>query len=154
SQKEAAFFAPRKQHLRRYQEAASSCGKEAASFEGDSPMKVITVASGKGGSLKTSVSALLAVRATAESLGVAMFDLNADQGNLAQWWTTRREPMNPRLLTVEKIGRDVDVLRSESRYDWLIIDTPPLDIDIIETAIVKADAVVVPVRPSMLDIGA
>jgi chromosome partitioning protein len=117
-------------------------------------MKVVAVASGKGGSLKTSTTALLSVKATAESLRVAMFDLNADQGNLTQWWITRREPMNPRLLSVEKIGRDVDVLRSESRFDWLFIDTPPLDIDIIETAVVKADAVVIPVRPSMLDIGA
>jgi chromosome partitioning protein len=115
-------------------------------------MKVVTVASGKGGSLKSSISALLAVRATKESLRVAMFDLNADQGNLTQWWITRGEPMNPRLLEVEKIGRDVDALRAANKFDWLVIDTPPLDIDIIETAVVKADAVVIPVRPSMMDI--
>jgi chromosome partitioning protein len=120
-------------------------------------MKVITIASGKGGSTKTATLALLAVRAASESLRVAMFDCNADQGNLTQWWIVRGEPMNPRLLDVEKIGRDVDVLRSQSGksgFDWLFIDTPPLDLDIIETAIVKADAVVIPVRASMLDIGA
>jgi cellulose biosynthesis protein BcsQ len=83
-----------------------------------------------------------------------MFDLNSDQGNLTQWWITRGEPTNPRLLEVEKIGRDVDALRTANKFDWLIIDTPPLELDIIETAIVKADAVVVPVRPSMMDIGA
>jgi chromosome partitioning protein len=117
-------------------------------------MKVITVASGKGGSLKTSIAALLAVRANAENLRVAMFDLSADQGNLTQWWITRGEPKNPRLLPVEKIGADVEALRSAGKHDWLIIDTPPVDVDIIEMAIVKADAVVIPVRPSMMDIGA
>lgn len=116
--------------------------------------KVVTVASGKGGSTKTATAALLAVRATAESLRVAMFDLNADQGNLTQWWISRGEPMNPRLLSVEKIGRDVDALRADGTFDWLVIDTPPLDIDIMETAVVKADVVVIPVRPSMMDIGA
>jgi MinD-like ATPase involved in chromosome partitioning or flagellar assembly len=47
-------------------------------------MKVITVASPKGGSGKTTLASVLAVRASMESARVAMFDLNADQGNLTQ----------------------------------------------------------------------
>jgi chromosome partitioning protein len=34
-----------------------------------------------------------------------------------------------------------------------MIDTPPLDLDLIEAAIIKSDAVVIPVRCSIFDIG-
>jgi chromosome partitioning protein len=115
-------------------------------------MKVIAIASPKGGSGKTTLASALAVRATMESGRVAMFDLNSDQGNLTQWWVLRGEPMNPRLVEVEHITRDVEVLRA-SRFEWLIIDTPPLELDIIENAVLKADVVLVPVRASIFDIG-
>jgi chromosome partitioning protein len=115
-------------------------------------MKVITIASPKGGSGKTTLASALAVRAAMESARVAMFDLNSDQGNLTQWWVLRGEPMNPRLVDVEHITRDVEVLRA-SRFEWLIIDTPPLELDIIENAVLKADVVLVPVRASIFDIG-
>ena len=115
-------------------------------------MKVIAIASPKGGSGKTTLASALAVRAAVESRRVAMFDLNSDQGNLTQWWVLRGEPMNPRLIEVEHITRDVEVLRA-SRFEWLIIDTPPLELDIIENAVLKADCVLIPVRASIFDIG-
>lgn len=115
-------------------------------------MQVIVVASPKGGSGKTTLASALAVRATVESGRVAMFDLNSDQGNLTQWWVLRGEPMNPRLIDVEHITRDIEVLRA-SRFEWLIIDTPPLELDIIENAVLKADVVLIPVRASIFDIG-
>jgi chromosome partitioning protein len=115
-------------------------------------MHVIAIASPKGGSGKTTLASALAVRAAMESPRVAMFDLNSDQGNLTQWWVLRGEPMNPRLVEVEHITRDVEVLRA-SRFEWLIIDTPPLELDIIENAVLKADVVLVPVRASIFDIG-
>ena len=115
-------------------------------------MQVIAIASPKGGSGKTTLASALAVRAAMESKRVAMFDLNCDQGNLTQWWVLRGEPMNPRLIEVKHITRDVEVLRA-SRFEWLIIDTPPLELDIIENAVLKADCVLIPVRASIFDIG-
>jgi chromosome partitioning protein len=115
-------------------------------------MKVIAIASPKGGSGKTTLASALAVRAAMESGRVAMFDLNSDQGNLTQWWVLRGEPMNPRLVEVEHITRDVEVLRA-SRFEWLVIDTPPLELDIIENTVLKADCVLIPVRASIFDIG-
>jgi len=47
----------------------------------------------------------------------------------------------------------VQVLRHSNRFDWIFIDTPPLDMDVIENAVVVADCVIVPVRTSSLDIG-
>lgn len=116
-------------------------------------MKTITVASAKGGTGKSTITALLAVRASQDTPRVAMMDLNFDQGSLTQWWTMRGEPDSPKLIDesdVEKIPRDVKKLAGA--YDWLFIDTPPFDMDVIEQAIAVADAVVVPVKAGFFDI--
>jgi hypothetical protein len=80
-----------------------------------------------------------------------LFDLNGDQGDLTKWWKLRGEPSNPRLIEVEHISRDVEVLRNE-KFDWLLIDCPPLDLDVNENSILKSDAVVIPVRTGFFDI--
>lgn len=114
-------------------------------------MKTISICAAKGGTTKTTLTLNLAVRACADSLRVAMFDLNDDQGDLTKWWMRRGEPMNPRLLPeIDNISRDVEAAR-QAGYEYLFIDTPPLDLDIIENAIIKSDAVVIPVRPGYFD---
>jgi chromosome partitioning protein len=116
-------------------------------------MKTVTVASAKGGTGKSTIAALLAVRASQDTPRVAMMDLNFDQGSLTQWWRMRGEPDSPRLVDeedIENIPRDVKKLASA--YDWLFIDTPPFDMDVIEQAIAVADAVVIPVKAGFFDI--
>jgi chromosome partitioning protein len=118
-------------------------------------MRTITVASAKGGAGKTTLTSALAVRASQDA-ATSIMDLNFDQGSLTQWWDTRRERSpnrhGPRLVSVEKIHRDVRKLATGGAYDWLFIDTPPLDMDVIEQAVAVADAVLIPVRPGLLDI--
>jgi chromosome partitioning protein len=115
-------------------------------------MKTITIASAKGGSGKSTLTSALAVRACQDKKRqVAMMDLNFDQGSLSQWWHLRGEPAAPRLaLNIENIPRDVRTLASA--YDWLFIDTPPADMDLIEQAIAVADAIVIPVRSGFFDV--
>ena len=48
-------------------------------------MKVVTIAAAKGGSCKSTVCLSIAVGAVQEGLRVALFDLNADQGDLTKW---------------------------------------------------------------------
>ena len=117
-------------------------------------MRVLTVASAKGGSGKTTIASALAVRASKESACVAMIDLNADQGNLTGWWLMRGEPLNPRLISdIENVIRDVDILRHEG-FEWLIIDTPPHHMDLIEASILVSDFVLIPVKTSIFDVAA
>ena len=116
-------------------------------------MKTVTIAAAKGGSCKSTSTISLAVRASEETSRVALFDLNGDQGDLTKWWKLRGEPRNPRLIEVEHISRDVEVLRNE-KFDWLLIDCPPLDLDVIENSILKSDAVVIPVRTGFFDVDA
>ena len=116
-------------------------------------MKTIAVASAKGGTGKSTVTALLAVRASQDTPRVAMMDLNFDQGSLTQWWGLRGSPDSPKLVDeddIENIPRDAKKLAAD--YDWLFIDTPPLDMDVIEQAIAIADAVVIPVKAGFFDI--
>jgi len=99
----------------------------------------VTIAAAKGGSCKSTCTISLAVRASDETSRVALFDLNGDQGDLTKWWKLRGEPRNPRLIEVEHISRDVEVLRNQ-KFDWLLIDCPLLDLDMIENSILKSDA--------------
>jgi cellulose biosynthesis protein BcsQ len=83
-----------------------------------------------------------------------MLDLNADQASLTEWWVSRGDPENPQLFELHgKLNEAIEAIRSEG-HDWLIIDTPPLDIDLIEHAVMKSDVVIVPVRSSIFDIAA
>ena len=117
-------------------------------------MKTVAVAAAKGGCLKTTITSLLATRASKESLKVAMFDLNSDQGNLSQWWMLRGQPMNPCLIyDIENIPQDARELERDG-YEWLLVDTPPLEMDLIEQSIAIADTVIIPVRTSMFDVTA
>jgi chromosome partitioning protein len=118
-------------------------------------MKTIAIAAAKGGVCKTTITAMLAVRASQESPSVAMFDLNEDQGNLTQWWLLRGQMnMSPRLVTdLTNIPADAKRVAGEET-DWLFIDTPPLEMDLIEQAIVISDFVLIPVRTSFFDVSA
>jgi chromosome partitioning protein len=115
-------------------------------------MKTIVVASAKGGSGKSTIVSALAVRASHETVGVAMIDLNFDQASLTHWWHVRGSPMWPRLISkVENIPRDVQAIAKEG-FEWLFIDTSPTDMDLIEQAIAVSDAVLIPVRTGFFDI--
>ncbi len=115
-------------------------------------MKTITVASTKGGSGKSTIVSALAVRAAQETPKIAMMDLNFDQGSLTQWWQLRGKPQTPFLVqNVENIPGDIRVIAA-MEYEWLFIDSPPTGMDLIEQAIVVADAVIVPVRPGFFDV--
>lgn len=114
-------------------------------------MKTITVASAKGGSGKSTLVSALAVRASHETVGVAMIDLNLDQGSLTHWWHIRGSPMWPRLIQdVDDIPRDVRAF-AKAGFEWLFIDTPPADMDVIEQAIAVSDAVLIPLRTGVFD---
>jgi cellulose biosynthesis protein BcsQ len=91
-------------------------------------MKVVTIAAAKGGATKSTVTALLAVRAAKGGKRVALFDLNGDQGDLTQWYALRSKPKRGpsflRLIPVQKISLDIEVCRAEG-FDFVFMDTPP-----------------------------
>jgi chromosome partitioning protein len=121
-------------------------------------MKILTIASAKGGSGKSTITGALAVRACQDGAKVAMLDLNYDQGSLTDWHNLRRQAGVKPLPDLDVDGAELPLgERLEAlatAHDWAIIDTPPMDMPLIEEAISLADFVLAPTRCGFFDMAA
>lgn len=116
-------------------------------------MKAVALLARKGGAGKTTVAIHMGVLAHASGLRVAFFDLDP-QGSLAAWWDGRPgDPPVPALFRPDARRLAAYLKDAEAEgYDLVVIDTPPaLSFD---TALVAGavDLVLIPLRPSILDI--
>jgi chromosome partitioning protein len=125
-----------------------------------STMRVIVVASQKGGVGKTTVAAHLAVQASMVSRGPAVLIDTDPQGSLSEWWDARKDEheRNEAALTLatSKLG-DLPARLGELRRNGaavVIIDTPPALTTSILQVIEIADLVVIPARPGPHDLRA
>src|SRR5947209_1019142 len=115
---------------------------------------VIVLASQKGGVGKTTLAAHLAVAADAAGIGtVAVYDTDPQQ-SLARWWD-RREAETPYYARggVDELDATLERL-GEKGLRLLVIDTPPAVTGAIQAVVRRADYVVVPTKPNMLDLEA
>lgn len=121
---------------------------------GEKAMHVVTFASQKGGSGKTTLAGHMAVqaaRATGER--VALIDTDP-QGSLADWWNVRADPMPEFVHTnVGHLDSDLEAL-SRMGVKLVFIDTPPAITETIEQVIAVSDLVAIPTRPSPHDLRA
>jgi len=58
---------------------------------------------------------------------------------------------NPKLFEVDATAEAIELLVSEG-WQWVFVDTGPARIELIEPGIAVADFVLIPTRPSALDI--
>ena len=117
-------------------------------------MRVLAVASQKGGSGKTTLSGHLAVQAQMAGYGpVVLIDIDP-QGSLSDWWNDRTvdDPAFAQ-TTVARLQADLEVLRQQG-FKLAMIDTPPAITLAIQSVISVAELVVVPTRPSPHDLRA
>ncbi|MDP1025940.1 AAA family ATPase [Sphingomonas sp. KR1UV-12] len=117
-------------------------------------MRVLAMASQKGGSGKTTLSGHLAVQAQRSGAGpVVLIDIDP-QGSLADWWN-EREADYPAFAqtTVARLASDLETLRQQG-FKLAVIDTPPAITMAIQSVIQVAELVVVPTRPSPHDLRA
>jgi chromosome partitioning protein len=115
---------------------------------------ILTIASQKGGAGKTTLSAHLAVEAERNGRGpVAIVDTDP-QGSLADWWNQRRAD-TPIFAAVEvsRLATHMAELRQQ-QVNLVVIDTPPALLQTIRAAILVADLVLIPARPSPHDLRA
>lgn len=116
-------------------------------------MKTIAIVSRKGGAGKTTISTHLAVAAEGLGIATALFDLDP-QASAALWADHRGESFpavmpaqHPRLLSLLR--------QAEAQGAGLVIlDTPPEADTIASAAAEHADAILIPCRPSGLDLDA
>jgi chromosome partitioning protein len=117
-------------------------------------LRVIVVASQKGGSGKTTLAGHIAVQAELSGFGpVAIIDMDP-QGNLAHWWDERSldTPLFAH-TTVPDLASDIATMRSMG-INLLVIDTPPAITDTIAEVVRLCDLDIVPMRPSPHDLRA
>jgi chromosome partitioning protein len=117
-------------------------------------MKVIAVASQKGGTGKTTLCGHLAVQAERMGAGpVALVDTDP-QGSLSDWWNARGAE-SPAFVqtTLATLGHDLAQLR-EAGVKLVFIDTPPAMTFAIVEVVANSDLVLIPVRPSPHDLAA
>lgn len=117
-------------------------------------MRVIVVASHKGGSGKTTLSAHLAVAAERAGAGpVVLLDIDP-RGALIAWWESRPDHV-PAFAqsSAERLAGDLEQLRRKG-YRLAIVDTPPAASETISSVIGQAELVIVPTRGSLPELRA
>jgi chromosome partitioning protein len=115
------------------------------------PTHVLAFACSKGGVGKSTLATTLAVRAAAETRRVAVVDLDPQESALS--WGDRRkcEPAVKVIDAEQGVASEIARLRKE-HWAWVFVDTPPSRLELIEPGIAVADLVLIPCRPSALDI--
>lgn len=116
-------------------------------------MKTLAIVSRKGGAGKTTLAAHLAVAAEAHGLATAVFDLDP-QASVTLWADHRGEAF-PAVVAAQ--APRLPALLAQARQneaDLVILDTPPEADAIAAEAAAHADAILIPCRPSALDLDA
>jgi chromosome partitioning protein len=117
-------------------------------------MRIIALASQKGGSGKTTIAAHLAVQAGRVGQGPAVLIDTDPQGSLAEWWRERKDD-TPALATVKLDDLDSNLAELRSYGSAVaFVDTPPALTGAIERVVAIADLVLIPTRPSPHDLRA
>lgn len=114
-------------------------------------MKTVALLARKGGAGKTTCAIHTAALAQHDGQRVLLFDLDP-QRSLAAWWRSRAAA-TPGLIETDA-KRLPGLLREAERegYDLAVVDTPPaVTFDTARVA-AEVDLVLVPLRPSILDI--
>jgi chromosome partitioning protein len=116
-------------------------------------MKTLAIVSRKGGAGKTTIALHLAVSAEELGFTVAVFDLDPQAS--ATIWGDRRGDSSPAVVAAQA-PRLASLLTQarEQGADLVILDTAPHADSIASDAAAHADAVLIPCRPSTLDLDA
>ncbi len=116
-------------------------------------MKTLAIISRKGGAGKTTLAIHLATAAESAGVSTAIFDLDPQAS--AAVWADRREGKPPAVVPAQ--APRLPALLAQARQQeagLVILDTAPHDDGVASEAATHADAILIPCRPSSLDLDA
>jgi chromosome partitioning protein len=118
-------------------------------------MRTLAILGQKGGSGKTTCAIHIAIAAARQKQTVLILDLDP-QGSAASWGKKRRPEAIPVTVQAARI-QDVPTLLKEAKaagVELAIVDCPGRADTVAIAMMEKADTVLVPIRPSILDMEA
>ncbi|MFI3222613.1 MAG: ParA family protein [Methylococcaceae bacterium] len=116
-------------------------------------MKTLAIISRKGGAGKTTIALHLAVAAEAQGIATAIFDLDPQAS--ASLWSDHRGESIPAVIPAQSPRLPALLSQAkEQQADLVILDTAPHADGIASDAAVHADLILIPCRPSALDLDA
>jgi chromosome partitioning protein len=117
-------------------------------------MQTLALVCQKGGAGKTTLAIHLAAEAAAHGLRTLLLDLDP-QASAARWADRRKPGAIDVDVTVESPRLDAALLQAEREgYDLVVLDTAPHADQAALRVARLADLVLIPVRPSILDLDA
>lgn len=115
-------------------------------------MKVLAVASQKGGSGKSTIAIHIAVMAQMQGIEVLIADLDPHSQTAAEW-AGERDTGSPLVITAHE--EDLEALQKQASsegFGLLVLDCPPYVDSIVKTATKIADFTLIPAQPRFADI--
>ncbi len=114
-------------------------------------MKVLSLVSQKGGVGKTTLATALAIAAHQDGKRPVLIDLDP-QASASFWMDTRRDDaLAVTAVPSSRLGHVLDAA-ADAGAGLAVVDTPPFAKDIAYEAAERADFVLIPTRPAVLDV--
>lgn len=111
-------------------------------------LKIISVVNQKGGCSKTTTAINLALNLHYEDKRICLLDADPQQSVLE----TLKNRKNNIITCAPALGDLVDEIEKYKDYDYVIVDTPPHNDEIVKNAVLCSGLVIIPVRDSPLDL--
>ena len=113
---------------------------------------IILLGSQKGGCCKSTIAINLACGLAQKGCDVILVDADPQQ-NAANWVRDRDETTLPKVHCIQRYGDIKSTLKDlKQRYEYVVVDVAGHDSKELRTAMLVSDILIVPFRPSQLDL--